>query len=146
MLAGRDKIAVSGFVRAQAIQTEAIEHIRIIVRQKTAPEQIVDLVGEVVACLTNVDASQTRLRGYCVTRAAFGLYSVLSGREFRGTQIRAIFSWLRRQVQAPVLQIQFESLGWPLPRRRQVSKLLRSIGGLCSEALQYSISDRERRA
>jgi hypothetical protein len=83
-----------------------------------------DLVGEVITCLTNVDASQIRLRGYYMTGAVFGLYSVLSGREVRGTQNRTIFGWLCRQVQAPVLQIQFESLGWPLPRRRQVRKLL----------------------
>jgi len=62
-VSGRLLIVVSGFVQAHAIQTEAIKHIRITVRQKKALEQIVDLVGEVVVYLTYVDASQARLRG-----------------------------------------------------------------------------------
>ena len=39
-----------------------------------------------------------RLRWCCVTGAVFGLHSALSGREVGGTQNRAIFGWLRRQV------------------------------------------------
>jgi hypothetical protein len=58
------------------MQTEVIKHIRIIVCQKTAPEQIVDLLGAVVICLICVDAFQTRLQGSCVTEAGFELHPV----------------------------------------------------------------------
>ena len=52
-----------------------------------------DLVGEVVACLTYVDTFQTRLRGSRVTRAAFGLPSVLSAHaKLRNPELRHI--WL----------------------------------------------------
>jgi hypothetical protein len=131
------------------MQTEAIKHIRIIVRQKTAPEQIVDLVGEVVACLTYVDAFETRLRGSRVTGAAFGLHSVLSGREVEEPRTAPYLAGCLAKVQAPVLQIQFESLGWPLPRRRQVINIADYCDQSGASALRFyntSMSDRERRA